>query len=137
MRELITLPGDGVSIFAGMGDLELVTPRGMHRVQIKYREEPPHGDSYHDISIDGVKLPGYAWGCRFACTDDERFLAFSWMAKLLDRTTIVVDMRERRYFILPEYIYDFVFRWPRLEGIGRRSPGNSFEFIGNERWLGY
>ena len=133
----VELPGDGDSIHVGMGDFELLTPNGEHRVQILYRGEPPHGDSYHEVFIDGVSLPGYAWGCNFACTRDCRYLAFSWMARRIERITAVVDMADRRYVLLPAYIYDFAFRWPRLEGVGKSSVGLSFEFAGNEHWVSY
>jgi hypothetical protein len=58
----VELPADGASIHVSMGDFELLTPNGEHRVQILYRGEPPHGDSYHKFFIDDVSLPGYAWG---------------------------------------------------------------------------
>lgn len=119
-----------------MGDFDLVTPNGEHHVKIIYWGEPPHGDSFHGISIDGVDLPGYAWGCNFACTDDSRYLAFSWMARPFERITVVADMAERKYVLLPVYMYDFSFRWPRLDCVGENSPA-SFEFAGDEHWLPY
>jgi len=131
------LPRGGKSIPVGMGDFELLTPNGGHRVQVVYRGEPPHGDSYHDISVDGVAVPGYAWGRNFACTEDGRYLALSWMAKLYDRTTAVIDMAGRKHLVLPAYIYDFAFHWPRLEGVGQLSAHLSYEFVGDERWMTY
>lgn len=133
----VELPRNGGSIHVSMGDFELVTPNGEHRVELLYRGEPPHGDSYHEVFIDRVSLPGYAWGCNFACTDDSRYLAFSWMARRIERITAVVDMADRKYVLLPAYIYDFVFQWPRLEGVGRLSAGLSFDFAGAEHWLSY
>jgi len=62
------LPPDGASIFAGMADVGLVMPNGRHSIHLRYEGEPPHGDSYHSIWIDGVRAPGDAWGCQFACT---------------------------------------------------------------------
>ncbi|MHA6820363.1 hypothetical protein [Ralstonia pseudosolanacearum] len=131
------LPPDGTSIFAGMADVALVMPNGHHSIHLRYEGEPPHGDSYHSIWIDGVRAPGYAWGCRFACTMDSRFLAMSWMGKLLERRTAVFDLAERRYFVLPFYMADFRFRWPRLESVAAPSEEHSYEFDGTEVWREY
>lgn len=134
----VRLPRNGKSIAVGMGDFELLTPDDEHRVQIWYRGEPPHGDSFHEIAIDdGPSLPGYAWGCNFACTDDGRYLSLSWMAQRIERKTAVIDMSDRKYLVLPIYIYDFTFCWPRLEGIDRQSAGLLFEFVGREHWIPY
>lgn len=135
--ESMELPSGGKSVPVGMGDFELLMPGGKHRVQVFYRGEPPHGDSYHDLTVDGVGFPGYAWGCNFACTADGRYLALSWMATRFERATVVIDMASRKYIALPVYIYDFVFRWPRLEGIGKLSAHLSYEFVGDERWIAY
>ncbi|MHA6914568.1 hypothetical protein ACQUJO_15730 [Ralstonia pseudosolanacearum] len=131
------LPPDGTSIFAGMADVALVMPNGRHSIHLRYEGEPPHGDSYHSIWIDGVRAPGYAWGCRFACTMDSRFLAMSWMGKLLEGRTAVFDLAERRYFVLPFYMADFRFRWPRLESVAAPFEGRSYEFDGTEVWREY
>ncbi|WP_240435347.1 hypothetical protein [Ralstonia solanacearum] len=128
------LPADGSSRWAGMADVELVMPNGHRPIRLRYAGEPPHGDSYHSIWIDGVRAPGYACGCQFACTMDSRFLAMSWMEKLLDRRTTVFDLADRRYFVLPFYMYDFRFRWPRLESVEASSEGRSYQFDGAEVW---
>ncbi len=120
-----------------MADIELITPDGLHRIQLPYEGEPPHGDSYHAIWIDGVRVPGHAWGGQFACTADSRFLAMSWMATRFERKTAVFDLVERRYFVLPFYMSNFCFRWPRLGAITPSSEGRSYTFNGTEAWHTY
>ena len=131
------LPPHGESTFAGMGDIELITPDGLHRIRLPYEGEPPHGDSYHAIWINGVRAPGHAWGCQFACTADSRFLAMSWMATRFERKTAVFDVVERRYFVLPFYMSNFRFCWPCLEGAAPSSEGHSYTFDGAETWHTY
>jgi len=83
---------DGMSQPAGMGDFLLLSPDGTHQIEIIYEGEPPHGDSYHRVVIDGVVFPGYAWGCNFAFSQSSTLAVFSWMSKLLERRTVVVDL---------------------------------------------
>jgi hypothetical protein len=116
-----------------MGDCRLISPGGSHQVELLYVGEPPFGDSYHEALVDGVKLPGFMWGCMFAFTPDGRFFAGSWMERLYERRTIVIDGSSHCYFVLPVYIYEFSFRWPLIEGTTRNS-GLSYVFNGRERW---
>ncbi|WP_316682715.1 hypothetical protein [Ralstonia flaminis] len=135
--ETLQLPADGASLWAGMSDIELVTPDYRHHIALHYCGEPPHGDSNHLIQIDGVRAPGYAWGCHFACTANSRFLAMSWMEKRIERKTAVFDLEERRYFVLPFYMGNFRFQWPRLEGVEPSPEGRYYEFNGAENWHAY
>ncbi|MGN6263696.1 MAG: hypothetical protein ACTHNO_23465 [Ralstonia sp.] len=135
--QVLQLPADGSSLWAGMDDIELITPDGRHHVHLRYEGEPPHGDSYHLIQIDGVPAPGYAWGCTFACTPDSRLLAMSWMEKRIERKTAVFDLEGGRYFVLPFYMGNFCFRWPRLECVDPACEQRSYAFNGNENWLVY
>lgn len=134
--ELLTLPCDGRSIFAGMGDFALLTPDGQHRIDLPYCGDPPHGDSFHTIILDCTSVPGYAWGCNFACSADSRFLCLSWMEMRYDRKTLVIDLVERRHFVLPCYINDFIVRWPHIEGAGM-AEGMSYSFCGSESWVNF
>ena len=118
LDETIELPADGASRWAGMGNYVLISPDGQHKVALRYSGEPPHGDSFHELEVDGVRLPGFAWGCTFAFTVDSRYFAASWMAKLYERKTIVVDVERRQFFVAPDYIHDFAFRERTLEGVG-------------------
>jgi hypothetical protein len=134
--QTLTLPSDGRPAHAGMGDFSLLTPDGRHRVDLPYCGEPPHGDSFHTISVDGVGVPGNAWGCGFACSSDSRFLCLSWMEKRYDRKTLVIDLMERRYFALPFYISNFMIRWPVIEGVGM-AEGLNYSFCGSENWTNF
>jgi len=129
-------PRDGGAVWTGMGNYCLVSPDKERRVILAYVGEPAHGDSYHQISIDGRAFPGYAWGCMFAFSPESRYLAFSWMAALIQRKTAVADVVERRYFVLPDYIHDFRFNWPLISG-QNKSKGHSYEFTGEEKWVSY
>ena len=131
--ERIEFAADGVSRFAGMGDYTLTSPDGRHEVVLRYAGEPPHGDSFHEATIDGRKLPGLTWGSNFAFSADSGFLAASWMAERYERRTIVVDLRRRLFFVLPVYICDFAFHWPELKGAGADA-GLDFRFEGAEAW---
>ncbi len=55
---------------------------------------------------------------------------------MYERRTVVVDMRAAKYAVLPEYIYDFVFQWPELNGIGGERD-KSYSFDGSESWQQY
>jgi hypothetical protein len=133
----IHFTAEGVSQSVGMGDFLLLSPDGTHQIEIIYEGEPPHGDSYHRVVIDGTVFPGYAWGCNFAFSQTSNFAVFSWMSKLLERRTVVVDLEGRKYFPLPEYIYDFCIQWPSIVGVGKLASGKQFTFTGSEQWSAY
>lgn len=133
----LRFPSNGGSLWAGMGDFRLISPDGNHVVLLPYEGEPPHGDSFHRVSIDQRIVPGYAWGCMFAFTADSRYLTFSWMPHLYDRRTMVVDVIERAFFVLPEYIYDFRLAWPSIMGSSLHDDGKSYIFSGREAWTSY
>lgn len=123
--------------WAGMGDFLLVSPNGNHEIQLPYVGEPPWGDSYHTIQIDGHDIPGLAWGCAFAMSSCSRYLAFSWMRQRIERKTMVVDMEERRYTILPNYIFVLEIEWPYILGEWEGRKGKDYEFNGAESWFPY
>jgi hypothetical protein len=129
----IEFPSDGASRWAGMADLVLLSPDGRHAVTLLYAGEPPHGDSYHRAEIDGVPFPGWIWGGNFAFAPDGAHVACGWMAARYERKTVVIDLGGRRYYVLPRYLVDFVFRWPMLVGCGGAS-GLDYRFEGGERW---
>jgi len=128
---------NGRSKPAGMGDFLLVSPDGAHQIELVYEGEPPHGDSYHRVVVNGAAFPGYAWGCNFAFCPSSSHAVFSWMSKLVERRTVVVDLAGRRYFSLPDYIYDFRFQWPTVVGEGKLASGKQYTFNGAEQWVAY
>lgn len=135
-NERIDFPADGESRWAGMANYLLVSPDGQHQVALRYVGEAPHGDSYHEIEVDGARLPGFVWGCDFAFTPDSRYVAASWMAALYDRRTIIIDTEKRRFLALPLYIRKFTFIWPVLQGVGG-AQCLSFRFEGSEVWSAF
>jgi hypothetical protein len=137
MMQRLEFSEDQLCQWAGMGDFVLVSPDRKHSVELMYEGEPPHGDSYHRVAINGHVFPGYAWGCWFGFSPCSRFLAFSAMPTKFERHTMVVDLLDRRYFVLPTYIYQFRICWPEIIGEGRISEGRSYQFGGNEQWLAY
>ena len=135
--EIIQFAEDGRARWAGMGDFVLVSPDEAHRVKLIYAGEPPHGDSYHRAIVDGVAFPGEVWGGLFAFSACSRHLVFSWMSKRFERRTVVVDLQDRRYFVLPGYIDQFSVCWPSVVGEGKLSTGKGCTFGGTKHWLPY
>lgn len=135
--EVLKLPSDGSCEWAGMGDYQLVSPNGSISANITYVGEPPHGDSYHYLGINGKKFPGYVWGCLFAFSPDSKYLVCSWMEKLIERKTVVINCADAKYFVLPKYIYKFSVNWPKVVGEGGKWEELEYEFTGRETWSNY
>ncbi len=136
MEDLV-FSSDGKSKWAGMGDYRLISPNRRLSLELKYESEPPHGDSYHRLIIEGKTFPGFIWGCMFAFSSDSRHLVCSWMSRLFERRTVVIDLRDSRYFVLPGYIYDFVIEWPNINDLGNEDSSKSYVFSGHENWIKY
>ena len=95
------------SIWLGMSDYRLILKQSNHEILMKYIGEPPHGDSYHQIELNGKLLKGYYWGCMFLFPSMQRYMVASWMEKLFERKTIIVDFKLKLYTVLDKYWYDF------------------------------
>ena len=132
MAHRMIFPADGASLWAGMADYVLVTPDGRNEVELTYAGEPAHGDSYHSLCTSDRKLPGFVWGCTFACSPCSRYVAASWMAELYQRNTIGIDLTELAFVMLPAYVPDFSFVWPVLKGAG--TVDTQYVFDGKEIW---
>ena len=117
-----------------MGDYTLVSPDKLLEISLRYLGEAPHGDSYHEMTIEGVRLPGLFWGSNFAFTADASLLAASWMAELYDRETIIIEIARRRFCALPDYLYNFNFDGLRLVGVGT-SKDVSYDVAGRRGWI--
>ncbi|WP_084304850.1 hypothetical protein [Phytopseudomonas flavescens] len=100
--------------WAGMGNYLLLSPDARHEVELIYLGEPPHGDSYHRVIIDGHALPGFAWGDWFSMSACSRYLSMSWMPACYERHTLLVDMLGYRYTRLPAYMGRVQIDWPIL-----------------------
>ena len=132
----IKFNNDNLAQWAGMGNYLLISPDGQHKIELKYEGEPPHGDSYHKISVNNRPLPGLAWGCMFAFSSDSNYLALSWMENKFERKTIVIELKYHKFVILPEYIYEMKIEWPSIIGINN-SVKTCYKFTGHEEWKIY
>ena len=128
---------DGSAQWAGMADLVLLSPDSTKTLHMAYQGEPPFGDSFHTARFKGKDLPGYFWGCMFAFSCCSRYIVGSWMKQRYERATAVFDLESSRYFVLPDYLYDFRVSWPVVTGVGAGSDGFEFTFTGRERWTAY
>ena len=129
------VPADGGPVWAGMADLVLVLPSG-RELELPYLGEPPHGDSFHSLTIDGAPLPGYLWGSHFVSTADSRYLAGDWMAERFERKTIVIDISARRYLVLPKRVPGLRFDGWTLLGDGQRQI-EGFEIEDSQGWMAF
>ena len=55
------------------------------------------------------------------------------MAKLYQRKTIVIDLAECGFVVLPAYLPDFTFVWPVLTGSSDFD--TAYTFTGRETWI--
>ncbi len=107
MAEIIDLFEDNKSIWLGMDDYLIKLKKSNHLIELNYLGEPPHGDSYHQMKIDGVIIQGYFWGCMFLFPVEQNYIVCSWMSKIYERKTIIIDIKQKRYHIFEDYWYDF------------------------------
>lgn len=133
----LQFPSEGGHLWASMGNYVLISPKGKHKIDLTFSGEPPHGDSYHELKIDGKTFPGYAWGCCFVFSADARYFGFSWMESRYERKTIIADLQVNRYFVLPQYIYEFDINWPYVQGSAKIDGNRLYEFAGDEQWLAF
>ena len=132
----IQFEADGSSRWAGMGHYCLLSPGHTHVVELEYVGEPPFGDSYHRAFADGIALPGFMWGCMFAFSPKGRFFVGSWMRRLFERLTLVVDCDETAYLSLPKYISDFRVSEQGIYGMNA-DIGVDYRFTGRDKWVSF
>lgn len=82
---------------------------------LKYVSEPPFGDSYHKLSIDGDDYEGYVWGCNFIFPFAQNFLVCSYMSVLYERKTIIINLLTKKNYILPQYYHSFAVKNNTIE----------------------
>ena len=135
--ETIRFAADGSSRWAGMGDYRLVSPNGKHTLSVRYAGEPPHGDSFHELLVDGRKFPGWVWGDYFAFSETSRYFVASWMAQKYERRTIVIDLDRREYCQLPSYLTGKLsVRWPLLSA-EQQGAATHHLVAGQETWIAF
>ena len=69
-----------------------------HVVELKYAGEPPHGDFYYDMYIDGKRIAGYVWAWTIAFPFKQKYIVCKWMSKLYERKTIIIDINRLKFF---------------------------------------
>ncbi|MBN2879391.1 MAG: hypothetical protein JXN65_07145 [Clostridia bacterium] len=69
-----------------------------HVVELKYAGEPPHGDFYYDMYIDGNRIKGYVWAWTIAFPFKQKYIVCNWMSKLYERKTIIIDIEKLKFF---------------------------------------
>lgn len=100
---------DTDSVWLGMNDYTIDLKLSGHNIVLEYVSEPPHGDSYHRMFIDGVLMRGYVWGCNFLFPLGQEFIVCSWMSKLYERKTVLINIPEKMFYTLEKYWYNFRF----------------------------
>lgn len=92
---------DGTGVWFGYDDFEIFSPDRRTVVRLRYVGEPPHGDSYHELSVNEARLPGFAWSGLLSWSPCSRYFLVEWMAMKYERKVAMVDVQVRRYFVLP------------------------------------
>jgi hypothetical protein len=95
------MAADGTGVWFGYDDFKIHSPDGKVVVLLSYAGEPPHGDSYHQILVNGTRVPGLAWAGTFAWSPCSRYFVVEWMKVKYERKIAVVDVYAERLFILP------------------------------------
>ena len=103
IMEIITTSNDYKCQWYGMDDFKIILEKSNHIVELTYKGEPPHGDSYHKMKINDFQVPGLTWGGMYMFPYAQEYIICSWMSKLYERKTIIIDIRNRRYYITKDY----------------------------------
>ncbi|MFD1469850.1 hypothetical protein ACFQ48_16595 [Hymenobacter caeli] len=97
----ITLDDDFQTYWFGMGDYEINLTIVNKVIRVIYVSEPPFGDSYHKLYVDDIEFKGFVWGCEFLFPFNQEYLICSWMKGLYQRKTIIINLINLNYHILP------------------------------------
>lgn len=106
--QTVYCPSNGDSIYGGYGDYCFVSPDRTKNAFLTYLREPPFGDAYGRLAIEGRPFPGYVWGSFFAWSTDSRYFSFAWMQTLYDRKTVIADINTTTFCVLTDYIHDMI-----------------------------
>ena len=110
----------------------LVSSGQAHEAELFYAGKLRHGDSYHQATIDGVPFPVKAGAALFAFSVCSRHRGINWASERFERRTVVVDLQDRRYFVLPGYTYQFRVRRPSMVREGKLAADKEYTFSGTE-----
>lgn len=103
MAKIIEVFEDNKSFWYGMDDYLINLKKSNHSIELTYAGEPPHGDSYHQMKIDGLSVMGFFWGCNFLFPSEQNYAVCPWMSKLFERKTIIIDLTNMKYHIFKDY----------------------------------
>ncbi len=103
----IYLNDDSQCHWYGMADYEIQLALLGKVLKIMYVSEPPFGDSYHKLHIGDTEFGGFVWGCHFLFPFNQQYLICFWMAELYERKTIIINLLNLDYYLLPVYYNTF------------------------------
>ncbi|MDO9405197.1 MAG: hypothetical protein Q7T87_14280 [Polaromonas sp.] len=88
-----TAPADGQPLYVGYDDVDIHSPDGQHQTQWVFEAEPPHGDSLHQVWLDGQQLPGRYWGRGHAWSTDSAGVVYCTLERYEDRASTLYLVR--------------------------------------------
>ncbi|MEO6819538.1 MAG: hypothetical protein ABI266_08670 [Ginsengibacter sp.] len=115
MMKKIDLEDDVHTHWFGMNNYEINLALINKIIKIIYVSEPPFGDSYHKLYIDDIEFIGFVWGCDFLFPFHQQYIICSWMKELYDRKTIIINLKDLNYDVLPIHYETFRSHKNRLE----------------------
>lgn len=134
--EVVRFQNDGASRWLGMRDFRIISPDGKHELIMRYAGEPPHGDSYHELTADDRKVPGWFWG-DYVAFGQSRYFIGSWMGQKFERKTAIVDLELREFCELPVYLPGKMsVHWPVIASTFEGQAA-TYVVTGQEQWQGY
>lgn len=101
--EVIKTSNDYKCHWYGMDDYKITLEKSNYIIELTYKGEPPHGDSYHTMKINDIQIPGFTWGGMYMFPYNQEYVICSWMSKFYERKTIIIDIKNRRYYITKDY----------------------------------
>lgn len=116
---------DQERFFFAMDDFKINLHLSNKVLFLKYVSEPPFGDSYHKLSIDGEDYEGYVWGCNFIFPFANHFLICSYMSELYERKTIIIDLLTKKNHILSKYYHSFEVKNDVIEFVSTEDTKNA------------
>ena len=123
------IPNSGNGICMAMNDFLAKTNNGKHEIFLKYIGEPPHGDSYHEMTIDGNKIAGFVWGCMFVCDENNENLFFQWMEQYIERKLVIYNFKNKKIYVLPTFINKFYIQDDFICGYNDNNEEIKFNYV--------
>jgi hypothetical protein len=66
-------------VWWGYADYYFDTPNGGPRVLLSYAGEPPHGDSYHKLTIGAKTIRGFVWSSEIQWSQCRNYFTCDWL----------------------------------------------------------